>query len=114
MTASLPSIRQRLARIFFLCMVGGLPSLLLADPTPRQQELLHLLQQDCGSCHGGRLLGGLGPPLVPTALAGKSKDYLEYTILHGVPGSAMPPWQPILSREEVQWLVDRLLEGVPE
>ena len=27
----------------------------------RQDELLHLLRQDCGSCHGLTLRGGLGP-----------------------------------------------------
>ncbi len=79
-----------------------------------QQELLHLLRQDCGSCHGLRLLGGLGPPLTATALQGKPKAYLESIIMHGMPEQAMPPWKGILSPEDVSWLVDRLLEGVAE
>ncbi len=111
-------VGQRLFRIFLLLgMVGwaGWPVPSLAEPSvARQQELIHLLRQDCGSCHGLRLLGGLGPPLLPAALNGKSKEYLENVILSGVPGLAMPPWNPFLSPEETGWLVDRLLEGIPE
>ena len=41
-----------------------------AEPAPaRQQELVHLVRQDCGSCHGMRLAGGLGPALLPARLA---------------------------------------------
>ena len=29
----------------------------------RQTELRNLVHQDCGSCHGMRLTGGLGPAL---------------------------------------------------
>jgi len=31
----------------------------------RQTELLYLLKQDCGSCHGMTLQGGLGSSLLP-------------------------------------------------
>jgi len=83
-----------------------------ADPTPaRQAELQHLLLQDCGSCHGLTLRGGLGPALTPAALAGKSPEMLRTVILHGRPGTPMPPWQPFLSVAEAEWLVARLLEG---
>ena len=37
----------------------------------RQAKLDHLLLQDCGSCHGLRMTGGLGPALTRDALAGK-------------------------------------------
>ncbi|HYD32356.1 MAG TPA: cytochrome c [Azospirillaceae bacterium] len=79
----------------------------------RQQALLHLLKQDCGSCHGLTLKGGLGPPLLPRTLAGKDADALAAVILDGAPGTPMPPWRPFLSPEEARWLVDRLREGVP-
>jgi cytochrome c55X len=77
----------------------------------RQAELRHLLTQDCGSCHGLTLRGGLGPPLLPEALAGKSRELLIATVVYGRPGTAMPPWGPLLTREEVEWMVDRLLSG---
>ncbi len=77
----------------------------------RQVELRSLLQQDCGSCHGLTLKGGLGPSLLPAALAGKSRESLLETVRNGRPGTAMPPWRPILSEQEIDWLVDRLLAG---
>ncbi len=76
----------------------------------RQAELRNLLAQDCGSCHGLRLRGGLGPPLRGAALAGKPASYLAATILFGRPGTAMPPWQPFLTEEEAVWLANLLLE----
>jgi cytochrome c55X len=84
-----------------------------ADVTPeRRAELLHLLRQDCGACHGITLKGGLGPALTPQALAGKSEAALEQTILAGRPGTPMPPWAPFLTPEEVTWLVGQLRDGI--
>ena len=80
-------------------------------PAPRQRELVRLLQQDCGSCHGMRLTGGLGPPLTPQALADKPASSLTATIIAGRPGTAMPPWRPFMSEAEAAWLVARLQEG---
>lgn len=86
----------------------------LAPPAPpRQAELLHLLRQDCGSCHGLTLKGGLGPPLLPATLAGKPDAALVATILHGRPGTPMPPWAFALSEEETEWLVSVLRQGLP-
>lgn len=77
----------------------------------RQVELRHLLQQDCGSCHGLTLRGGLGPALLPGNLAGKPADFLVRTILDGRPGTAMPPWRPLISEGDADWLVQTLLDG---
>lgn len=76
-----------------------------------QSRLKHLLLQDCGSCHGLRLTGGLGPAITPQALEGKSREYLIATVLYGRPGTPMPPWKAILRENEVAWIVDRLLQG---
>jgi cytochrome c55X len=78
----------------------------------RKTELVHLLKQDCGSCHGMTLKGGLGPALTPNALKEKSSDYLELTILEGRAGTPMPPWKDILSAGEVSWLVKTMKSGV--
>lgn len=77
----------------------------------RQDELRHLLKQDCGSCHGLTLRGGLGPALLPDNLAGKPAEFLMQTILDGRPGTAMPPWRPLISEADAAWLVQRLLQG---
>jgi len=81
-------------------------------PAERQQELIHLLVQDCGSCHGLTLEGGLGPPLLASLMADKPQAWLRQVILDGIPGTAMPPWRPILSEDEVGWLVSAMQKGV--
>ena len=84
-------------------------------PTPaRQRELVHLVRQDCGSCHGMQLTGGLGVPLTPEALRDKPLEGLEATIHGGRPGTAMPPWKSILSDAEIRWIVEKLMTGFPK
>lgn len=86
-----------------------------ADPDPaRQRELLVLLKQDCGSCHGMRLTGGLGPALTPEALRTKPAESLAATIFYGRTGTAMPPWRPFLSEAEARWLVARMIDGATD
>lgn len=85
-----------------------------APDSEHQAALLHLLRQDCGSCHGMTMKGGLGPALLPQNLAGKPDLMLIETILHGRPGTAMPPWKTMLTREDADWLVTRLREGVDD
>lgn len=78
----------------------------------RQAQLKYLLQQDCGSCHGMTLKGGLGPALLPDILKDKPDALLVATILDGRPGTAMPPWRSELTEAEAEWLVELLREGV--
>ena len=86
----------------------------IADlPPARAQALRHLLVQDCGSCHGLTLQGGLGPALTRSALAGKPAVMLREVILHGRPGTPMPPWKNFMSEAEADWLVQLLLNGTP-
>ncbi len=80
----------------------------------RQAELSRLVRQDCGSCHGMRLNGGLGPPLVAAALGNKPQEFLKYTILYGRPGTPMPPWRAFLTEADAEWIAARLLEGFPD
>jgi len=82
-----------------------------APDAARQTELRNLLQQDCGSCHGLTLKGGLGPALLPADLAGKPRSLLVQAVRDGRPGTAMPPWGALLSETDIGWLVDRLLAG---
>jgi len=94
--------------------IGALCTTLAAAddiPPPRQDALRQLLTQDCGSCHGLALKGGLGPALTPEALAGKSAADLRAVILHGRPGTPMAPWNRFLSDAEADWLAEQLLKG---
>ncbi len=80
----------------------------------RQTQLLHLLQHDCGSCHGMTLKGGLGPSLLPDALKSKADQLLITTISEGHKNTAMPPWKGILNEDEIVWMVSRLREGIKQ
>lgn len=74
----------------------------------RQQALIYMLHQDCGSCHGMRLTGGLGPALLSPELQQKPDAYLRQVISKGVPNTAMPPWGNILEPAEIDFLVQYL------
>lgn len=93
-----------------IMLVLGMPA--QAAPDAEQQKALrHLIKHDCGSCHGMTLKGGLGPALTPSALRGKPAERLINSIIDGRPGTAMPPWQGLLSRDEAAWIVEQLLKG---
>ena len=79
----------------------------------RQKELVHLVRQDCGSCHGMKLTGGLGPPLTPAALSNMPLDSLVATIYHGRAGTPMPGWKAMISEADVRWIAEQLLNGFP-
>ena len=76
----------------------------------RADELRHMVRQDCGSCHGLRLTGGLGRAITPAALAGRDPEDLTTIILDGMPGTAMPGWRPLLTADEARWIADYLLQ----
>lgn len=80
----------------------------------RRAELVHLVRQDCGSCHGLTLKGGLGPALLPETLAAHTPESLAGVIRHGLAGTAMPPFAPFLTEPEALWIGEQLLKGFPE
>jgi len=102
---------ERLLAGLFLMLLVGAPLASAELSAQRRHELDNLLLQDCGSCHGMTLKGGLGPALTPQALRGKPDELLFNTILHGREGTPMPPWGKLLTPEEVRWLVQRLRRG---
>lgn len=77
----------------------------------RKTALSHIVKQDCGSCHGMTLKGGLGPALLPENLTGKPVAFLQHTILYGRAGTAMPPWKSLLTEQEVLWISQQLKDG---
>lgn len=87
---------------------------LAAHAGERERELVRLVRQDCGSCHGMQLTGGLGQPLTPEALRDKPADSLVATVINGRPGTPMPPWKTILSTEDAEWIVRQLQDGFPQ
>jgi cytochrome c55X len=76
-------------------------------------RLRHLLEQDCGSCHGLTRKGGLGSSLEPAVLAKFTDDELVRVIMEGLPGTAMPPWKAVISEADARALV-RMLRTEPK
>ena len=82
-------------------------------PIDRAKALEHMVLQDCGSCHGLTLQGGLGRPLTADALTHADAEGLALIILDGVPGTAMPPWRPLLTEDEALWIATYLKSTSP-
>ena len=82
-----------------------------AGDAPDAGRLSELVRQDCGSCHGLTLKGGLGKPLTAERLEAWDHDQLTHIILDGVPGTPMPPWRGLLSEPEARWIADTLKAG---
>lgn len=80
-----------------------------AEVVPQRAKALeNMVIQDCGSCHGLTMKGGLGLPLTREALSHADPEGLALIILDGVPGTAMPPWRPLISEEEAMWIAHYL------
>ncbi len=80
----------------------------------RSQALVRLVRHDCGSCHGLTLKGGLGKPLLPDDIAALDVSQVRDIILEGMPGTPMPPWKSLLSREDATWIAEQLKKGFPQ
>jgi len=82
-----------------------------SDAAPNPEKLRHLVIQDCGSCHGLSLKGGLGKPLTAEHLSQWDREQLVHIILEGVPGTPMPAWRPLMSEADARWIADMLKQG---
>lgn len=102
-----PSKVKRSVLVMF--MTSALP--VLAGQPAEQQVLANFVIQDCGSCHGLTMGGGLGPPLRPDDLAMLPEAAIAAIIREGVPGTAMPPWKALLTDEEIDWISEQLKSG---
>jgi cytochrome c55X len=106
---------QGVARALCMAFASTVATVALGAAAPDDAaRLARLVRHDCGSCHGLTLKGGLGPALTASALEGKPATYVRDIILHGRPGTAMPPWSPFLSASEAEWIAARLLTGFPD
>lgn len=99
---------------FLLALLVGDVANAQAPDEARQAQLVRMVRQDCGSCHGMTLAGGLGPPLTREALGDKPVGSLAATIYLGRPGTPMPPWRSMLDADEAQWIAERLVAGFPK
>ena len=106
---------MRSLAVLFCALIGAAALASAQEVTPeRARTLEHLVVQDCGSCHGMTMKGGLGTPLTLDAIEHYQPEILALVILDGVPGTAMPPWRPLLSEADALWIADYLLKGQTE
>jgi cytochrome c55X len=98
-----------------LPLLGAIATAAVAQPLPAQREraLIRMVRQDCGSCHGMQLTGGLGPPITRDSLADKPVDSIAATIYHGRPGTPMPSWRALVNEAEALWIAEQLRLGFP-
>ena len=88
-------------RLVFALFLGSTAALAAGPDAARQQQLVHLVRQDCGSCHG-------------MTLKDKPPAGLAATIYYGRPGTPMPPWKRFISEDEAAWIVQELMTGFPQ
>ena len=84
-----------------------------APDATRQTQLVRMVRQDCGSCHGIQLTGGLGPALTRERMADMPLESLTAVIYHGRPGTPMPGWKSMINEAEADWIARRLQAGFP-
>ena len=95
--------------LFALVFSASINTALCDTSKMRQGELDSLLTHDCGSCHGLKRNGGLGPALHAKDMQKYSLEALVAVILEGIPNSAMPPWGELLSKDDARYLAEELL-----
>ncbi|WLQ17260.1 cytochrome c [Hahella aquimaris] len=101
-------------------VIAGALALLIACASPfvravddnhSAAQLRNLVRQDCGSCHGLTLQGGLGPSLRPQPMQALGVDAIRLIIADGKPDTAMPPWRDLLTEQDIRQIAQGLLSG---
>jgi cytochrome c55X len=100
--------------VLFGLVIGLFGGAVQAGGEPSAAEIARLsnmVRQDCGSCHGLTLKGGLGRPLTVEHLAGMDRETVRDIILFGIDETPMPGWLGLLSEPEADWIARALKTG---
>lgn len=84
-----------------LCRFALAGLLALATPAIAAPDAAMLYAQHCAACHGADRLGGLGPALLPEALARLPQQRAAAVIAGGRDATQMPGFASVLSGEEI-------------
>ena len=72
----------------------------------RAGKVNEIYAENCASCHGEQMEGGLAPSMLDDAwLRGGDDESLARSIREGLPENGMPPWAGLLSEEDIRSLV---------
>ncbi len=97
---------MRLALRSFVTLLLGLFGCSLTLPLAAAPEAVELLyQKHCGECHGPGRLGAMGPALLPENLKRLRKPSAMETIKKGRAATQMPPFEAVLTDEQVDALI---------
>jgi glucose/arabinose dehydrogenase len=97
----LPSLAAPAVLLAQLALASGLQAQI-----QRPGKVNETYAENCASCHGEKLEGGLAPSMLDDDwVHGGDDDSLARSIRDGFPESGMPPWSGLLSEEEVRALV---------
>jgi cytochrome c55X len=104
----MPMLRPDLTMLALAATLAAIPAL-----AGEGSSLERMVIQDCGSCHGLTMKGGLGRPLTPHALQHFDEAAIANIILDGIPGTAMPKWRPLLNEDQAMWMAHYLKSRTP-
>ena len=97
------SSRRRASRLLGAFLL--LPVLVHAQQF-RMGKIADVYAQNCASCHGDRMQGGLAPSMQDDEwLVGGDDESLSLAISKGIPERGMPAWGGMFSEKEVRALV---------
>lgn len=109
----MPAITRTSALLLAACAMLAPAFAQSSVDTGRQAQLIRMVRQDCGSCHGIQLTGGLGPALTQQLMAEIPLENLVAIIYHGRPGTPMPGWKTMISEADATWIAQQLRTGFP-
>ena len=73
-------------------------------------DLAKTYEKECQGCHGPIHQGGVGSDLRPKALKKKNAQMLADVIMNGRPGTAMPSWKHLFTKDDASAMVDWLMK----
>jgi len=93
----------------FFCaviLIALQPVLMMGQSRIGTGSIMELYTQNCATCHGQNMEGGLGSSLIDDVWKyGASDDAIAKVIRDGVPEMGMVPWKGVLGEDQIRALV---------
>jgi len=99
---------MKLKKIVGLAIVTSVAATMVVAGSSKM-DFAKVYEKECQGCHGPIHQGGVGSDLRPKALKKKEAYSLAETIMNGRPGTAMPGWKHMFSKDDATGMVDWLM-----